>query len=115
MIFRSSYRKCHVKKAALKDFAIFTGKRLCWSLFFKKLETFRVATLLKRDFNTVVFEISFEKFLRAPILKSTCQRLLLDFCSVRKSNLCFQYEESMNRKDLMCLQDYVQSYIRLGD
>ena len=38
------------KKAVLKNFAIFTGKHLCWGLFIKKLQTFRPATLLKRDF-----------------------------------------------------------------
>ena len=37
---------------ALKNFAIFTGKHLCWSLFLIKL---RPAILLKRDFNTGVF------------------------------------------------------------
>ena len=57
------------KKAALKNVAIFTGKHLRWSLFLK-LQKFRnihmktpvleslfnkVATLLKRDSNTVVF------------------------------------------------------------
>ena len=30
-------------------------KHLCWSLFLKNLQTFRPATLLKRDLNTAVF------------------------------------------------------------
>ena len=42
------------KKAILKNFAISTGSNLCWSLFLKKLPTFRPATLLKRDPNTGV-------------------------------------------------------------
>ena len=37
------------KKGVLKNFAIFTGKHLCWSLFLIiKLENFRYATLLKK-------------------------------------------------------------------
>ena len=49
-----------MKKAFLKNFAIFTGKQLCWSLFVgvslsPALLAFRPATLLKRDFNTGVF------------------------------------------------------------
>ena len=32
---RSSHRRCSMKKAFLKYFAIFTGKRLCWSLLIK--------------------------------------------------------------------------------
>ena len=43
------------KKAGLKHFAIFTGKHLYWSLFLIQLQTFRSATLLKRDSNTGVF------------------------------------------------------------
>ena len=35
--FRSSHRKCFTKKAVLKNFAIFTGKDLCCSLFLVKL------------------------------------------------------------------------------
>ena len=40
---------------AFKNFANFTGKHLCWSLFFTKLQVFRPATLLKRDSYTGVF------------------------------------------------------------
>ena len=32
--FRSSHRKCSIKKGILKNFAKFTGKHLCQSLFF---------------------------------------------------------------------------------
>ena len=43
--FRSSHRTCFMKKAAIKNFAIFTGK---W-------QACRPATLLKTDSNTVFF------------------------------------------------------------
>ena len=39
----------------LKFFANFTGKHLCWSLFFTKLQAFRPATLLKIDSYSSVF------------------------------------------------------------
>ena len=39
----------------LKNFANFTGKRLCWGLFFTKLEAFRPAIVLKRDSYRGVF------------------------------------------------------------
>ena len=41
--------------AICSRFAIFTGKRLCWSLFWIKLQDFWPATLLKKDSNTGVF------------------------------------------------------------
>ena len=43
------------KIGALKDFDIFTGKHLRWSLFVRLLQAWRSATLLKGDSNTGVF------------------------------------------------------------
>ena len=43
------------KKAIFKNFAKFTGKHLCQSLFFIKVTVLTPATLLKRDFGTGVF------------------------------------------------------------
>ena len=42
---KSSHRRCSKKKRVLENFAIFTGKHLCWSRKF----------LLKRDCSTGVF------------------------------------------------------------
>ena len=46
----------------LKNFANFTGKHLCWSLLFTKLQTFRIATLLKKRPLHMCFPVKFEKF-----------------------------------------------------
>ena len=43
------------KKGVLKNFANFTWKHLCWSLFLIMLQAFRTATLQKRDSYTGVF------------------------------------------------------------
>ena len=52
MIFfsRKRHQKSSVKKPALKNFVMFTGKHLCWSLL-----SIKVVILLKRDSNTGVF------------------------------------------------------------
>ena len=60
-----------------ENFANFTGKHLCWSLFFTKLQVFRPATLLKKRLLHRCFPVKFEKFLRTPVLKNICERLLL--------------------------------------
>ena len=52
---RSSHRRCSLKKGLLKNFTIFIGKHLCWSLFLIKLQALRPVTLLKEDSNTGVF------------------------------------------------------------
>ena len=62
------------QKQPVKNFAIFTGKRLYWSLFLIKLQAFRPATSVKGD-STQVFSCQngkikkknyFEEHLRTP-------------------------------------------------
>ena len=48
-IVKSSRSQMFLKIGVFKNFAIFTGKQLCWSLFLIKLLGFRPATLFKRD------------------------------------------------------------------
>ena len=43
------------KNGGLENFAHFKKKHLCWSLFRKKLQARRPASLLKRDSNADVF------------------------------------------------------------
>ena len=38
-IYRSSHRRCSVKKGVLRNFTKFTGKYLCQSLFLKKRDS----------------------------------------------------------------------------
>ena len=45
---RSSHQRFSIEKAVLNNFAIFAGKRACQSLFLRKLQAFRSATLLNR-------------------------------------------------------------------
>ena len=52
---RGSHSQMFFKIGILRTFAIFTEKRLRWSLFLIKLQTWRPKTLLKRDSNTGVF------------------------------------------------------------
>ena len=80
-LFRSSHWRCSIKKAALKKFTIFTRKYLCWSLFLIKLQAFRenVSGLIKKRVQHRCSPVNIAKFLRIPILKTTCERLLLSF------------------------------------
>ena len=55
-------RSCF-KIGVLKNFAMFMGKHLCWSLFLIKYPAFRATALLKEDFNTC-FSANIAKFLR---------------------------------------------------
>ena len=77
--FRSSHRRCSVKKGVLRNFAKFTGKHLCQSLFFNKVAGLRPETLLKKRLWHKCFPVNFAKFLRTPFLQNTSGRLLVLF------------------------------------
>ena len=53
--FRSSCSQMSFKMDALINFAIVTGKHLCWSPFLINLQDCKPANLLKSDSNTGVF------------------------------------------------------------
>ena len=54
-LFRSSCPEVFCKKGVLNNFAKFTGKHLCQSLFFNKVANLRSASLLKNESDTGVF------------------------------------------------------------
>ena len=54
-IFRSSCLEMFCRKGVLRNFAKFTGKHLCKSLFFNKITGIRAANLLKRYSGNGVF------------------------------------------------------------
>ena len=62
--------KSYRLRSILKNFAIVTGKQLCWGLF---LINFIQKTLQRR-----CFHVKIAKFLRPPIFKNICEPLLLE-------------------------------------
>ena len=64
------------KKAVLKTFDIFTGKHLFCS-FFNKVAGLRPVSVLKKRLQHRYFPVNIAKFLRTPILRNICERLLL--------------------------------------
>ena len=105
--------KCSVKRVFLRNFAKFTGKHLCQSLFFNKITGLRTATLLKKRLLHRCFPVNFAKFLRTPFLQNSSGRLLL------KVFLIFNYLKgkarfhtflvifSFFRSDFLSLCEYV--------
>ena len=84
---RSSQRRCSIKYAVLKNFAIFAGKDLCWSL--------RPAALLKKRLQHRYFSENITKILRTAILKNICERMFLYFRILR--NFFVVVEKMANR------------------
>ena len=75
---RSSHWRCSVRKGVLRNFAKFTGKHLCQSLFLNKVAGLRPAILLKKRLWHRCFPVNFAKFLRTTFSKNTSGRLLLN-------------------------------------
>ena len=71
-IFRSSHRRCSIKKAILKHFLIFTGKHLCRGLFFNKVAGHQVCNFIKKRLQHRDYLVNIGKFMRRPILKNGC-------------------------------------------
>ena len=69
---RSSRPELFCKKGVLKNFAKFTGKHQCQSLFFTKVEVLRPATRLWHSY----FSVNFAKFLKTPFLTEHLRWLL---------------------------------------
>ena len=74
---RSSRPEVFCKKGVPRNFAKFTGKHLCQSLFFNKVAGLRPATLLKKRLWHRCFPVSFVKFLRTPFFTEHLRWLLL--------------------------------------
>ena len=93
---RSSRPEVFCTKGVLKNFAKFTGKRLCQSLFFNEATDLRPATLLKKRLWHKRFPVDFAKFLRTPFFTEHLQWLLLILTHFRSSR-----PEVFNKKGVL--------------
>ena len=70
---------------ALENFAIFTGKHLCWDLFI--IKALQARHFIKNRLQHRCFSVSIAKFLRKPILKNISERQLLTKLETAKNLL----------------------------
>ena len=110
-MFRSSHRRCSVTKGVRKNFAKFTGKPLCQSLFFNKVAELRPekgdsgtgvflrsATLLKKRLRRRGFPVNFAKFLITPFVTEHLRWLLLYVVEEKLEPFLLQQLKSCNLK-----------------
>ena len=74
-IFRSSHRRCSIKKAILKHFVIFTGKHLCRGRFLNKVAGHQACIFIKKRLQHKYYLADIGKFIRRPIVKNISKRL----------------------------------------
>ena len=68
---KKQYREVFREKGILKNFTKFTGKHLCWSLFFNIVAGLRPTILLKKRLQHRCFPVNFVKFSRTPFFYRT--------------------------------------------
>ena len=85
-MFRSSHRRCSATKGVLRNFAKFTGKPLCNSLFLNKVADLRPETLLKKRLRHRCFpEVC--NFIKREAL---AQGFSCEFCEISKNTFCYR-------------------------
>ena len=99
VFYRSSYRRCSVKKGVFRNFAKFTGKHLCQRLFFSKF--------LKTSLWHRCFSVNFAKLLRIPFLQNTSEWLLLFLCM-----FCKFYWEKFSYNVIQCDVIHANEHIK---
>ena len=73
---RNSQQRCCVKKIIFENFAKFTGKHFCWSLFLSRSQA---CNFIKKETPTKVFSGDFAKFWKSLFLQNAFGRLLLQW------------------------------------
>ena len=69
--------ECFIKKAVLKSFAIFPGKRLCWSLLLIKFPSFRPTS--SQFFDKVAAQL-YQKETPIQVFSSECCGIIIKCC-----------------------------------
>ena len=94
--YRSSRPEVFCKKGVLRNFAKFTGKYLCQSLFFNKVTSVRPATLLKRRLCNFIKK------------ETMAQLFSCEFCEISKYDF-FYRTPPMNASEIFqCKRNYMQ-------
>ena len=63
-----------MKKGVLRNFAQFTGKHQCQTLFFIKVAGLSPVTLIKKSLWHRCFPVNFAKFLGSPFLQNSSEQ-----------------------------------------
>ena len=70
--YKSSLRRCSVKRGVLKNFAIFHRKTLVLESLFNKVAGLKACSFIKKRLQNRCFSVNIMKFLRIPLLKNIC-------------------------------------------
>ena len=121
-LFRSSHRKCFIKKAVIQNFAIFTWKTPVLGSLFNKVAGLQVCNFIKRDPKAGVFlsllycesfkVTNFEEHLRKGASVYSNDLLKYKNCVIKKT--CFQRGfEFLKKQKLLIHKKIFHSYTKI--
>ena len=84
LCIRSSHWRCSVRRGVLRNFAKFTGKHLCQSLFFNKVTGLEFCKISKNTFSTEQLQTNASVSFISFFIKA---RIILQFLTLVFSNL----------------------------
>ena len=87
----SCHRRCSVKKAVLKNFLMFTGKHLCWSLFSDKVAGLQASCEYWKIFKNIYCEEHLQ--MAASSVRSEHSQKLCDILKLLKFSVSFVKNE----------------------
>lgn len=104
IIFRSSRQKEFSKKFVLKNFANFSGKRLCRRVFYNKVAGLQPTTVFKSRLPHKFFPVNFARYLRKSLVPASERRLsglgieIFLYCIIKKDKeKTIKYLLNLNR------------------
>ena len=106
LTFQKHPAEVFCKKGALKNFANFTGKTVVLDSLLKKFADPRTFNFIKKRLKHSCFSVKSEKFLRTPILKNICERLLLSFGVQAINNFRKKFDKVLNTR-LIKIMKYI--------
>ena len=83
------------EKGVLRNFAKFTGKHLCLSLFLNEVEGLRPAALFRKRLGHSCFPANFVEFLKTPFLTKHLRWLLLNVSRTVQKKLGLSYSSNL--------------------
>ena len=99
--FKSSHRRCSVKKVFL-TFRKFDRKIPVLESLLNKVAGLEACNFIKKRLQHRYFPVKFAIFLRTPILKNICKRLNDCFCSFFLRTLCSLFTSQIYRPKIKC-------------
>ena len=111
MPYRSSHRRCSVRKGVLRNFAKFTGKNLCHGLFVNKVVGL-ACNFIKKETLAQVFSREFCKISQNTFLQNTSGRLLLNLIKNHISS--YQEKIIQSRFSAFCMISASKNYLIKG-